>query len=110
MNNTTTTTNRTDDIIEVRTKNHGHWAVYNDVVFRLTDCCQASGKGTMIGDRPAIVCRDCHYEVSMIFGDATEIGSDDFWAGVERMMPYCNGAFPTDCVAQVIHEIEEALK
>lgn len=37
-------------------------------LYLLTPCCGASGKGSMIGNRPAVVCRSCYREVGEDFG------------------------------------------
>lgn len=36
--------------------------------FRITDCCDASAKGSMVGDFPAVVCRNCYQVVDPMLG------------------------------------------
>lgn len=36
--------------------------------YPLTPCCNASGKGSIAGSGPAVVCRSCYKEVGYEFG------------------------------------------
>lgn len=47
-------------------------AQWEDLTWALTPCCHASGKGSVAGGFPAVVCRSCYREVDPYFGgDAT---------------------------------------
>lgn len=41
----------------------------SDMIVALTNCCEATGKGSMVDDKPEIVCRKCYKPVDMMFGD-----------------------------------------
>ena len=43
------------------------WAVSDGIVYPLTDCCEASGKGSANVDS-GVVCRACYSEVSSLYG------------------------------------------
>lgn len=40
--------------------------------FYITDCCDASAKGSVAGDYPAVVCRACYTEVDPALGGIPE--------------------------------------
>lgn len=41
--------------------------------YPLTPCCNATGKGSVAGDYPCVVCRSCYREVDPYFGGDTEV-------------------------------------
>lgn len=48
----------------------GKIAESEGIFYLLTPCCEASGKGSMVDEVPAIVCRKCYNEVDAIYGMA----------------------------------------
>lgn len=96
----------------IRDKFHGTFAVNLDVgtIYRLTPCCNASGKGSMVGDRPAIVCRACYKEVGDVFAYGAILSDDIDLTELGRMMDDCDAIQSRhDCAAHLAWEIRQAL-
>lgn len=55
-------------------------------VYPLTPCCQASAKGSIAGDYPATVCRNCYEEVDDSFGDCWQPTEERGWRGYRRLL------------------------
>lgn len=90
---------------EVKTKEHGRWALADGIVYPLTDCCGASGKGS--GD--GVVCRKCYKPVGDRFALAARVAQGDYRQALRAMMPDCNlseGESHENCVDDVAAEIE----
>ena len=102
-------------ITTITDKYHGTFAVSLDVqsIYRLTPCCGASGKGSMVGDRPAIVCRGCYNEVEDVFGYGASIDPDTYsidLSELQRLMDPCKADTTVhSCAAHLAWEIAQAL-
>lgn len=76
-----------------------------------TPCCGASGKGSMIGDEPAVVCRACYRPVSDIFGEVAIISGGmlaEAYSLIERGVTEAGCPCPTECVMHLLAEVEAA--
>jgi len=79
------------------------------MVFGLTACCQATGKGSNVG----VICRKCYMPVSHLFGDVAVAPN---WAEVHRLVADLIGRSrlhpcpcPDECTIFTMSQIEDAL-
>lgn len=56
------------------------------VLYYLTDCCRASGKGSIAQGIPCVTCRNCYREVDSIFGDGWRVDDAAGWDRYRRVL------------------------
>lgn len=98
-------TTTTDTAVRViRTAHHGAFGEWEGIVYTLTDCCQASGKGSE-SSPTNIVCRACHRPVPARMGMAVLLDDPDFMHVLVTMLPDCRSLTgdPYDCANEVAY-------
>lgn len=78
----------------------------------LTDCCEASAKGSFVGCEPAVVCRKCYCEVDPRLGDLPTV-TDELRAvaGDDRptSCPVCGAPVNAEgCSVEMAHDYPDA--
>ncbi|NTY62618.1 hypothetical protein [Mycolicibacterium sphagni] len=55
-------------------------AYFEGRIYYLTNCCGASGKGSIADGIPSIVCRKCYRDVDDVFADSWQVDDEAAWA------------------------------
>lgn len=115
MTVTTTATNATTTQVhdDARPVTHttlcgAAFAEAHGMVALLTRCCGATGKGSMVADQPAVVCRGCYRETDAVYGDGATLNDP---AGVQRLIetaPHVDCPVPHECATHAIWTLEAA--
>lgn len=67
-------------------------AYFEGQIYYLTECCAASGKGSIADGTPSIVCRNCYSGVDDVFADSWKVGDEAGWARYHALVR-------ADCIA-----------
>ncbi|MDH6284277.1 hypothetical protein [Prescottella agglutinans] len=73
-------TNSTNDVVELLANDEDRIVASWGVIYHLTPCCGASGKGSM----DAIVCRSCYHEVDDLYALGWVVHDEQDWARFSR--------------------------
>lgn len=98
-------TTTTDTAVRViRTAHHGAFGEWDNIVYPLTDCCEASGKGSE-SSPTGVVCRACYRQVPIRMARAALLTDEDFMESLVMMLPECGSRTGDlfDCANEVAY-------
>lgn len=95
-------------IISITDQYHGHVAEDTEtgVIYALTDCCRASGKGSMIGNQSVVTCRACGKKVLDRFGYAALRDSTTLVTDLRRLLKPCKAKPSEGCEYGVLADLD----
>jgi hypothetical protein len=67
-------------------------AYFEGQIYYLTECCGASGKGSIADGTPSIVCRNCYCDVDDVFAESWQVDDEAGWARYHSLVR-------ADCIA-----------
>lgn len=85
-----------------------HLAAAGGLIYPLTPCCRASGKGSVTDSRPGVVCRRCYQSVAPVFARGVQPG--DVHEQVARLITEISaGRCPTPdtCATEVLWRLDD---